>query len=721
MPSASIAAYNRINEQHHNIPQSVVVLPTQNNGCLSLMPSPNVERFIMDDLTERRTSPDVHNEAFVVVEQQTVRSIIQIPNNPLQRITNGSDDNLSTNRTTTERKVRNRITATTMEKGIRKPPYMYTKPKHEVLGGFVNFTIRHLPPNVNAILGLGDMFALTNTPKFVDFMRGVDSDVEPSMYYGEYLKQNYEQILQTLYEQNSPNAGRLIQALKDTVRVINNDNYRFVESLRNKCTVMMESYECRRNMEYWLEKAVQNNVCMEIEDAKFLRRWKRHCHKKFQLLQRDLLHNREMAKSMRRPPPYADDIQKLIDDCCNDKRNCRVPCLYGQLKIDDEDRKLVPIVNTIGWYSYPLEKLICHVLKKVVEPFQRKYYVRDITRAAADIRNTPIKDDYSFVKIEFDDIYGNTMQCDILLLLERLVQTEIFKIATSIEPRLFMQLLKYRFEYLQLFEYSGKTYKQLKGLQQGSGDSLLLIQLLFSYVLSQYEYEICRFPTHSRVYMYENELLFYVCDTEINSFRLNLKNYIKQRFKVTTELKYYDYSTTGELKMCGRLNFLDIGIQRNGTRFLTKLHDPTLQEYDGETYYSIRHIPIRWKNSVLQGHLRRIIERTSNAYLLDDLYHLELEIRDYYFPQTLRYIIEHYLQIYDRVMSQGRYEHNPICNFESMTERIWIMRKCLYDTNNKYPNNIANNPRKRPREDAAEDNVEDQGSSKRARVSDFLN
>ncbi|XP_058985641.1 uncharacterized protein LOC131805896 [Musca domestica] len=679
-------------------PQSVVVFPTRNTDCINLMASPSVERFIMGDKEDTTSN------------SRAVRSVIQFPTNPFERTT------------TTLPAIEAPVTRKNTKKSLKKPPFMYTRPKHEVLSGFVNFTWRHLPANVNAILGLGDMFVPPNMPKFTEYMKELHINeenlaIEPSMYYGEYLMLSYDKILKSLYEQNSANAARLINALEDTRRIVGNQNYRFVESLNNKCTILMEAHEYNRDMDCVIQNAVQNNIYVEMRNTRYLKRWIKLCHKKYQRLQRDFLHNRQMAKAMGRPQPYSDNIQRLINEYNTGRRN--VPCLYGQLKIDGEQRNLCAIANTLGWYSYPLEQIICHVLKRVLEPFLKKFYVKDITRTASDIRNTPVQDNYSFVKVEIEDIYCNVKQDDILYLLEKLVQTEIFRQTSSIDPIVFMQMMKFRFQYLQIFEYRGKTYQQVKGLLRGSTDAPVLIQLLLCYLLSQHEYEICRFPAYSRVYMHENELLFYVCDTDINSFLMNLENYLNLRFKVKTELKYYDYEENDQLVIAGRISFLDIAIHRTESKFLTKLHDPHIQDYDGDVRYSVRHLPRNWKNNVLQGHLRRILERTSNKYLLDDLYHLELNIRDFSFPHVLRFIIEHYLKIYDRIMSQGpQYENNPMCNFENMQERIWIMRKCLYDTNNKYPGHGVRNTGKRRCD--TDNNDEYQSQAKRGRFEEFV-
>lgn len=234
---------------------------------------------------------------------------------------------------------------------------------------------------------------------------------------------------------------------------------------------------------------------------------------------------------------------------------------------------------------------------------------------------------------------------------------------------------------MQFFVHNGKIYKQLKGLSQGSCDTRTLCNILLGYQITRHQFVTDRYPEFSKIFMYEDEFLVYISDGAIPSFVASLERCTNLKFKLEKEQKFYNPQKICGQLVTGSISFLDIQIYRGQQSFLTSFHDTNYIRCDGQMCHSIRNLPIRWKNAVLQGHFRRVFERVSNPFLLKELYHLEQQFRDYKFSHVLHYITNHYLDIYKRILSGGRrhYSQNAVSNFGRITERIAIMRKFLED------------------------------------------
>uniref|UniRef100_A0A1I8QDD0 Uncharacterized protein n=1 Tax=Stomoxys calcitrans TaxID=35570 RepID=A0A1I8QDD0_STOCA len=556
---------------------------------------------------------------------------------------------------------------------IRNPPFFYTKPMHEVLGGFVNLTNISIPYNVQALLSAGSWYVPPNMPTLAEYIhqrRNSESSrqSDPSMYLREYLKSSYNQISDALIKHNSPAAGRLIRAMDNFDRIFENTpNLRLLKSECGKRTVVMRENEYHREMSNWMEKCIREGICVEVQNTNSL---KKICHKKYQRLLWGLIQNNICALDAELPEPYPNEILEQLQE--HNIPDAKFPCLYGRVSIPTENDILSPMVNTRGWYTYGLEKLSHYVLKRLLEPYIQKYFVRDLSRTASDIRNTEARNDYSYVKIKIDQLYTSVDQGAILAMIERLVNTTLFKESSSMDPKLVMEILRMRFKYMQVFTYGSKTYRQLKGLAQGAGDSQTLIGIMLCHLMNLHQYEILRYPCLSRIYMHHNEWLLYVSDDYINTLLCKVQHHFNfNRFSVVTERKMY----VGWQQLHGILSFMDIKIIRAGGRFLTASHCPM------QLTYSVHNLPHKWKNFLIQAHLRRVLERVSNAYLVNELYQVQHRFRDYCFGEVLVYTINHYLTIYQRIMNDrisASYLRNPICNFENMHERMDILCNFLH-------------------------------------------
>ncbi|XP_075158463.1 uncharacterized protein LOC142231723 [Haematobia irritans] len=565
----------------------------------------------------------------------------------------------------------------------KSPPFMYTKPLHAVIGGFANLTNVPVPEDIEALFSMGSMYVPPNMPTLENFIhqsrnKPQQYQIDSSMYVMEYLKFSYRMILNSMtMQRSSPLVLRLEKSLRRAYDFLDiNQDLRLLESDRGKCTVLMKNHDYHYDMNYLVEKFSREGIYQPIETPYIQQRVKKQCHRKFQHALLLLIQNKISALDANQAEPYPMPIDDILDE--HNTTDVKFPFLYGKVRIHKDGPLLCPVINSRGWYSYGLEKLTAYALDNVLEPYVQKYFVRDITRTASDIRNTKARDDYSFVKIKFQDLYTSIDRPAILRMLKSLLNAERFKKSTSMDTDLLVELLQMRFDHMTVFEYNGRVYRQVKGLPQGACDSKTLISLMLCYLLNLHQYEIMRYPWYSRVYMHEDEWLLYVHDNYISTLMDKLQRFMKFKFTLDIERKVYGGDW---YEIRGSLTFLDIHIHRRENRFLTSYHDE-INLRSNSMSYSVKNLPQKWKNYIIQGHLRRILERVSNCYLIDQLWDVERRFRDFAFRDILFYIINHYLTIYHRIMNNqlsGHYSRNPMCNFEDMDERIAILNSFIRD------------------------------------------
>ncbi|XP_055523083.1 uncharacterized protein LOC129717250 [Wyeomyia smithii] len=233
--------------------------------------------------------------------------------------------------------------------------------------------------------------------------------------------------------------------------------------------------------------------------------------------------------------------------------SCNPPRIYGLPKIHKDNRPLRPVVSTIGSATYNIARYFAGIIAKVVG--KTDYHVRNSFDFAKEITEVQTSEGEVLFSLDVVSLYTN-VPVDYALgcLEERWGEVEHH---TKIDKESFVEAVKIVLE-SSFFVYQGTMYGQTFGVPMGSP----LSPVIANVVMEKLEQECIRKLEANQIQMklYKRYVDDCMCVAGVEHIQMI----------VDTFNSFHDrLQFTVEMKMGGKIKFLDMTLERENNRIMT--------------------------------------------------------------------------------------------------------------------------------------------------------
>lgn len=517
-----------------------------------------------------------------------------------------------------------------------------------VPGGFENCSGVYVPPEVEIILSYGPRFVPPTRPTFSDYVHQlmiVNNAAErqqknPSHYLGDYLYESYDEFicpLQKPFNNVEKSILRMLAATKDFLRA--HTELVIIKSDKSKSLVLIREVDYRVKMDKWISVSIEKmNYSLENDEATILRLRERF-YLRYTEICKALIEYRLLCRKMGEPLPYPQSMHRGLISA--NKPNAPLPYLYGVIKTHKPDQPCRPICATRTWYSYWLQKIINCVIKDALAGIPAKANagllcrenVLDITTAADQIRGLPIIDGYVFLKFDVVDMYPNMDRATIRTVISDFLFSPYYAAHGSLPCGLVNQCVELCLSNSTLFTYNGNVYKQLRGLPQGACDSGLLATILLDYMLHTHCDSVFKRNGVKRWWKYMDDILVYMPLINVDSMCRALEAATTLSFTMDFEEPLSSSDLVHLPHALGCISFLDLLIVRCPDRVYMRTYIKPMASMRMCHYYST--CVNNWKMETIRGYITRVLLRTSNVFLRDELNRLDELFQSNMYPSCM--------------------------------------------------------------------------------------
>ncbi|XP_075170176.1 uncharacterized protein LOC142242497 isoform X2 [Haematobia irritans] len=502
-----------------------------------------------------------------------------------------------------------------------------------VPGGFENLTEYKIDTDISTLLSFGPKFVPPARPSFGDYIdhllildrysQECHPTIDPSSLLGEYLRTIYAFLAEATVVPFNPLEKKLqLMAHKTLIFLRNHKDILLLQSDKAKSLVLIPKTVYHSKMNTWVSRQVSLGYYASIPLVR-ASQLKKLWYKRYQILLNQLGDNwrqtvcvpKEKENGKTVIPPYPYKYQQLLRVL--DTQPLSLPYMYGTVKTHKPDQPCRPIVSTRGWYTYPVAKIVTHILGRVMKTFLCPQNVCNIDTVALSIREILICPNYKFVKIDVENMYPNMNRTDILYSLEHFLSLPCVVQCCPVEPKLLLACIRFCLNEYILFTYGGQIYHQVQGLPQGACDSGLLATIYLDHRFQIHYYNIFIANGIVHWHKYIDDILLYIPTQQLDSLLEALQEATSLTFTVDQEdmpdAPKYIYGS--EVK--GAIDFLDIQCHRTTTRAHTSLYRKSMCS-DRVCHY-LSNTKMVHKESTLTHYIRKVLVRSTNHFLLSDL------------------------------------------------------------------------------------------------------
>ncbi|XP_059226633.1 uncharacterized protein LOC106088415 isoform X6 [Stomoxys calcitrans] len=561
---------------------------------------------------------------------------------------------------------------------------LYTDFIKPVPGGFENLTSINVPEDVKIILSLGYKFVIPSKitiSDYTNYLYAINDYIEqshtnPSISMGGHMIECYDVLINRLKQSMSSIEKNIKNKMEKTIQFIKeHKDICLVMSDKAKSIVLIYKNQYLEKMNAWIDKCIENGQYRKIETTEEARLINTGWYHEYILISNQLSDQYKNATEK----PYPTSLHKSM--LSKKRPNVPVPYLYGVLKTHKENNPCRPICNTRSHYCHPLQKIISHILTKVCNELLSEFNVRDINKVAEKIRSLTPFPDFHFYKLDIENMYPSMDRADIKNAVKKLIYHPIYKHKTSMCPNILEKMLDLCLGNNTIFLFNKTYYLQTSGLPQGACDSGLLATILLDKRLATHHEKIFLSNYVVLCQKYVDDFLFYGYKDSIEQLKRDITESTKLNYTIEKEEKpQYNEIINGQ-KLLGKISFLDIDIYRTTHRIYMRVYKKPMAS-DRSCHYLSSCAQI-WKLNTLRAHINRILKRTSNIFLLEDLIKMEQVFQHNMYPQiyidqTVRSLVRNNIDMLQNTLkNEPKNSQHPIHNLGDIIERITILYQYL--------------------------------------------
>lgn len=505
-----------------------------------------------------------------------------------------------------------------------------------VPGGFVNLTKVDVPLSVSTLLSYGPKFCVPKAPTFSQYIAqffhvdkiSLQQHKDASQYLRGFIQNSCHWMLDYEHTEQGPVAHQLCLMYKRTRQFLgDHPELTLVQGDKSKSTVLMYATDYQEKMDVMISKYVDRGVFVPMPDLDLVRRLKIGWYRQYNMMKKELV--AEWNAAGEDVKPFPGPLLGVLNKTNQD--NKPLPYMYGVVKDHKEGAPCRPICSTRGWYSWALQKIITHVLTHATADILSDINVKDVNKVAHHIRSLRLSPGNVFIKLDVSDMYTMMERSEIMGVLTRFVESPVFLARGRLPGQMMLRCLEMCLGDKSLFTFNGLVYRQVCGLPQGAPDSGLLACILLDYTIQAHHHAIFIQNSVLLCHKYVDDLLFYLPADKQLSLMTTIQSCLGLAF--TSEEEETGVSVIHEQSSTDEISFLDIGIVRDKNMVYTRSYRKSMAST--RTVHYLSNAPNVWKENTLSCSLAKVLDRSSNPYVLADIRTVEEAYRENMYPMLL--------------------------------------------------------------------------------------
>ncbi|XP_037937072.1 uncharacterized protein LOC119670746 isoform X1 [Teleopsis dalmanni] len=481
-------------------------------------------------------------------------------------------------------------------------------------GGFLNLTALYVPEEAEILLSFGPKYCPITPPTIQDYYTILCTDHDAyieacedlSAYCKLQMEEHFTKFLEVMVKHQNPT--RFHHMLRYLFHITLDFLHRHkdvlaVQSDNGSTTILISKQNYISKVNAWLDSYIARGECVK------------YCDDVGQLVRKLGVHYHEIFNSLCRiykdGNPYPQGIHKELEERINEKPT--LPYLYGTIKTHKLDHPIHPICSSINWYTNPLHKLCQFILQTTLKGRLSSHNILDIDHLTDHFLQIKPRRGYVLVTMKIKDIYTDTRITSLWRVLQYCMEQSWFQSACPIDVKLLHQLLDYILNLGNYFTFDGNLYHQMETLSQ-DGDAAEILATL--YLDSRIElHHSTLFLSHSIFAWWKcvDNVLLYMNQSCVSSF-----------MRLFPQMTEYDVSYEVERLDANVgchpfVTYLDYRIMRTSSSFLLSVHHKPSESL--RTVHFTSHVSTAIKRNAIISHLRKVLFRTSDAFVHTDLLH----------------------------------------------------------------------------------------------------
>ncbi len=275
------------------------------------------------------------------------------------------------------------------------------------------------------------------------------------------------------------------------------------------------------------------------------------------------------------------------------------PRLFGQIKYHKAGNPIRLIVSTINTAAYKMARFLATILRK---SFKSKYGVKNAQHFIKLIRKQNITRGNVLVSYDVVNCFGNIPTNKALELIER--DFHLIEQQTPIPKKEFLTMLKICLQEANYFAFSGKFYRQTKGMFMGSSLAPILVERVIEDIVDKTIQEMGLAPDFWSTYV----------DDHITSVPENMPEQILNKLNSFDEDVQFTMVTQDQQNKS--IEFLDLTVYNKGEKLITKWYHKPIASNRILNFYSGH--PKNMVMNVAKSFVRRVFTLSHRTFNEDN-------------------------------------------------------------------------------------------------------